>query len=298
VASGTPCATCPASYTPITLPQGLADAAKKGIPATITNFSIEAFGADDSADKVATDVDASTVASGYAFALPGATKPIKVGNYYTAAYSKAGSPDALVQVVDVANLAEFLKTTGADDASQQTFTQAVGSKKTVVFIFGGTGLLTASLGSSGTPTAAASGTTAAATTAATGTSTGTAADVPTYPGAVLVTLPEALQTQFASSLGSSVKNGKLEAYKVTDTDTQVKDYFTKQFVANGWNDSSSLFPASSTAQLTALGIGLVGPYVSAPKIALVMIMPGSLFAGQAGVAATDLVYMVITGTAA
>ena len=164
-AAGAACSTCPASYAKIALPDGLLSAAQKGLPATVTGFILEAYGTDDAVDKVALDTDASVVVSGYAFAIPGATKPVKVGDYYSGAYTKTGSPDVLISIVDVSSLPTFLKDTGADAASQQTFTTAVGTKKTIVFIFGGTGLVSSQLG--GSSTTAAAGTVAPATTAGT-----------------------------------------------------------------------------------------------------------------------------------
>lgn len=153
-------------------------------------------------------------------------------------------------------------------------------------------------------TSAASGTTAAATTAASGTTTTAAAatgtsEIPVYNGATLITLPEAIQTQLVSNFGSAVKNAKLEAYKVADDDSKIKDFFTTNLPKDGWLDITSQLPASATSAFSSAGLTAVGPFVKAPQVAFILLGKGSstLFSSLPGVSATDSVYLVFAGNA-
>jgi hypothetical protein len=274
------------SFTKITIPDALLQTARKAFPSTGNDLTLEVDTSDVASDQVTTDLDASLVESGYTFALPGATKPTRAGNYYAGAYTKSGSPDMVIRVIDKTALADFMKATGADEATQQAVISAVGTKKTIVFIIGGTGIVSSMPAANGTPDSA---TTSAATTGS--------VDIPVYSGATIITLPDAVATQFASSVGS-VKNAKVVAYKVTDSDIQVKDFFTSNLTASGWLDISSQLPATVTAPLAATGIMLVGPFVKNPQIVVVMVIKGSTLTGAsaiAGVSASDNVYIVLSG---
>jgi len=147
-------------------------------------------------------------------------------------------------------------------------------------------------------TAAATSATGTGATAGTGATTGSA-DIPVYTGATELTLPDAITSQFASSVGSSVKNAKVQAYKVSDSPDAVTTFFKSGFTSGGWTDLSAQVPASSTAALSGTGLTLIGPFAKAPNVAVVMVGSGALFAtaGVPGVTSSDTVYLVFQGNA-
>jgi hypothetical protein len=114
-----------------------------------------------------------------------------------------------------------------------------------------------------------------------------------------LTLPDAITSQFANSVGSSVKNAKVQAYKVSDTPDKVSSFFKDGFSSAGWTDLSSSIPASSTSALSGSGLTLIGPFAKAPNVAVIMVGSGALFAtaGVSGVSASDTVYLVFQGNA-
>lgn len=120
------------------------------------------------------------------------------------------------------------------------------------------------------------------------------ATVPSYSGATSVTISDQIKSQFTSNV-SGVKNAKLEAFKTSDDSTKVKSYFTDNFSKNGWNDKSGDLQdaAKSIEQLKGFMIG----YEKDNKAAVILGLPGSTGSaiGVTGAAATDTIYMVITG---
>jgi hypothetical protein len=143
-------------------------------------------------------------------------------------------------------------------------------------------------------TATKAATTAAATTAA---ASGTTADLPAFPGATVVALPAGVESQFSTSVGSSLKNAKVVAYKVpTDIPTQ-KNSLPKAFSDAGWGDASSLIPATTFSSMEAAG-AFGQAYLKGTKVAITIGFPGSLMAAAVpGVTATDSLFILFTGEA-
>jgi len=148
-------------------------------------------------------------------------------------------------------------------------------------------------------TTAAAATTAAAgaTTAATGNSTALA-DVPTYPSGTVITLPDAVKTQFTSSVGSSVKNPQLGAFTSTDDNAKIKAFYLDYFTKNGWKDLSASMGAAASS-LDQLG-GFYLIYNKDKTVFLVLGLPGSAAAAldpTANIPATGSLVLGFTGDA-
>jgi hypothetical protein len=135
--------------------------------------------------------------------------------------------------------------------------------------------------------------------AACGGSDTAAAVLPSYSGATSVTVSDALNTNFTSSVPSGTKNPKMVAYSTADTPDKVKSYFVDNFKKNGWDDKSS--DPIVTTQNQQLESSIPGAsavaYTNGNNKASVLIFPGSaasLFQ-LSGVNATGTLFLVITG---
>lgn len=150
-----------------------------------------------------------------------------------------------------------------------------------------------------TVAAAPAATTAAAgaTTAATG-ATGALASVPPYPGGTVITLPDAVKSQFSSSVGSSVKNPQVGAFTTADDNAKIKAYYTDFFTKNGWKDLSASL-GSAASSLDQLG-GFYLIYNKDKTVFVVLGLPGSAAAAldpSANVPATGSLVMGFAGDA-
>lgn len=142
-----------------------------------------------------------------------------------------------------------------------------------------------------TATTAPAATTAAANQPAATTGSG----LPGITGASSIALPAALKDQ-ASAYTSSVKNGKFDAFKVSDQPAKVETSLTEAFKKAGWEDKSSVYAASASA-LKAQGV-FVLLFQKGNSVASVVGYPGSMVAPLgAGVGANETFYMVVSGNA-
>ena len=106
----------------------------------VTDLSFRLFGSDDDVDTLVTNADTSFTGGGYAFAIPGATKPIKQGDANLGFYSKSSSPDLFVIIGDPN---KGLGVAGLDASNLQIIAPELKSKKSVMILVTGTGLIKA-----------------------------------------------------------------------------------------------------------------------------------------------------------
>jgi subtilisin family serine protease len=95
-------------------------------------------------DVVSASLDELVISKGYTFALPGATKPAKVGNgpFTAGYYTSPGAPDILLLVVAVpADVAGFAFPPGIEAAHLEKLLAALKDQKSLVISLSGTDLL-------------------------------------------------------------------------------------------------------------------------------------------------------------
>lgn len=126
------------------------------------------------------------------------------------------------------------------------------------------------------------------------------APVPTYPGATSIPVPDAVKTQFASSL-SQFNNGTIEAYKTTDDLSKVKSGFDSNYKSAGWDDKTSTYvSASDSTTIQSAGMVIVA-YQKGNKAAVNVGMPNAIAtapsSGFTGLNGNENVFLVISGNA-
>lgn len=129
---------------------------------------------------------------------------------------------------------------------------------------------TAAMTAAATTTAAmtAAGTAGGATTAASA-----ANDIPPYTGATVLQVPDAIKTQYASSLGNNVTNPQAGAFVTTDSSDQVKTFYQNYFSTNNWTDVSSV-TSSLNGQLSAAN-GFALSFYKGQTIVVMLAVPSS-----------------------
>ena len=140
--------------TEVTLSTLVANGLKTGFQGSapgVNDISFQLFGSDDDVDTLVTNADTAFTGGGYAFAIPGATKPIKQGDANVGFYSKSGSPDLFLIVGDPN---KGLGVAGLDASNLQLIAPELKNKKSVMILVTGTGLIKAlqSAGSGSTST--------------------------------------------------------------------------------------------------------------------------------------------------
>ncbi len=112
------------------------------LPASLTNATVRIFVSDEDPAKLATDADTAFIGGGYAFAIPGQSKPLAQGNNTFGIYSKSGSLDVLTVVTDPAKA--FASGTSA--AGVQDIENQLKGKKSALIVVGANGMLQAIAG--------------------------------------------------------------------------------------------------------------------------------------------------------
>ncbi|WJW67393.1 hypothetical protein OZ401_000659 [Candidatus Chlorohelix allophototropha] len=145
--------------------------------------------------------------------------------------------------------------------------------------------------------------TAGAKTTAAGTSssgTGVIGSIPAYPGLTSVTLPDAVKSQFAGSIGN-VPNGTVDAFSSADDTAAIKSFYQSEFPKQGWNDLTSTAmgqaDSSTLSQLETLGAFIIIYQKGANAVGIVG-FPGSIAsaAGVTGINAKDSLILIISGS--
>lgn len=116
--------------------------------------------------------------------------------------------------------------------------------------------------------------TAAATTGSSSTTAASAAnDIPPYTGATVLQVPDALKTQYTSSLSNAVTNPQAGAFATADSGDKVKTFYQNYFSTNGWTDLSSI-ATSLNSSLTALN-GFALAYFKGQTVVVMLGLPSS-----------------------
>ncbi len=182
------------------------------------NANVQVYVSDVDADKLAADVDANVVGTGYKFAAPGQNKPFSVSGTVVGYYTKSGSPDIVFALTPVtADFEKSLPSSGAAPAGLQKFVDAVKGKKNLLTVFSGTNLVQNIFA------AVSGGTTTAAATTAAGASSGAGAKatIPsdlTLTGDAVLTLLDKLTTSSNNykSVKLNMKGKTITAGQSTD----------------------------------------------------------------------------------
>jgi hypothetical protein len=165
----------------------------------IADLDFKLYSSDNDPATLTTNLDKSLTAAGYKFGIPGMTAPMTQGSATIGLYTKAGSPDLFVIIGDPN---AGLGMAGLDANNLKTVAGDLSSKKGLIILVSGTGLLTAFMGagsgsgsSSATTTAVAMTTTAAAGGSSSGMSFTNATEVP-LSSAISAGLKSGFSTQF------------------------------------------------------------------------------------------------------
>ncbi|MEI7555041.1 hypothetical protein [Candidatus Chlorohelix sp.] len=142
------------------------------------------------------------------------------------------------------------------------------------------------------------------TTAAGTTSSGNSSvsNIPAYPGLTTVTLPDAVKSQFADSIGN-VPNGTVDAFSSADDTATIKSFYQSEFPKQGWNDltNTAMGQADSgtLSQLETLGAFIIIYQKGANAVGIVG-FPGSIASatGITGINAKDSLILIISGSGA
>jgi hypothetical protein len=191
-----------------------------------------------------------------------------------------GAIVGIVLVVNGGNKSDSAQVSAAATATSASQTITGGAKATAI----------------GTVTAGAK-TTAAGTSSS---GTGVLAGIPAYPGLTTVTLPDAVKSQFASSIGN-VPNGTVDAFSSTDDTSTIKSFYQSEFPKQGWNDLTSTAmgqaDSSTLSQLETLGAFIIIYQKGANAVGIVG-FPGSIAsaAGVTGINAKDSLILIISGS--
>ncbi len=113
----------------------------------LANATVKFYTSDQPASSVVDTADAAIVGAGYAFSIPGATKPTQSGGTYAGLYTKANAADIVLAAVDVPSdptqLATQLNIPGVTADVVQKLADQIKGKKSVLFIVAAPGLLQA-----------------------------------------------------------------------------------------------------------------------------------------------------------
>ena len=113
----------------------------------LANATVKFYTSDNPASSVVDTADAAIVGAGYAFSIPGATKPTQSGGTYAGLYTKANAADIVLAAVDVPSdptqLATQLNIPGVTADVVQKLADQIKGKKSVLFIVAAPGLLQA-----------------------------------------------------------------------------------------------------------------------------------------------------------
>lgn len=113
----------------------------------LSNATVKFYTSDQPASSVVDTADAAIVGAGYAFSIPGATKPTQTSGTYAGLYTKANAADIVLAAVDVPSdptqLATQLNIPGVTADVVQKLADQIKGKKSVLFIVAAPGLLQA-----------------------------------------------------------------------------------------------------------------------------------------------------------
>lgn len=132
--------------TQVPIDNSLVQTLAKNLPG-VNNPVADLYVSDDSAATLANNADATLVAQGYTFAIPGSAKPTQLGGAYIGVYSKTGSPDVVIAAADIpsnpANLAQQFNFPGITPDLVQKYADQLKGKKSALVVISGPGLLQA-----------------------------------------------------------------------------------------------------------------------------------------------------------
>lgn len=252
---------------------------------------MQVFSSSETPDKVKPELDNGLAQAGYNYTVP---EPHKTpSSDFYGGYSKDGSPDMVYVIVDVTNLATVLKNNGLDDASIAKIVNDTKGQQSVIFSYEGDGfVIIAFTPDATTPTP--SNTTAAAGTA--GSSQSGPSAIPVYNEAVTFDLPASVLSDMdAFYTNTPIQNFKIQAYKVTSPDAEIKKFFDSFMARTGWTEISSELSADVVQYYKDAGVITAGPYTKGQEIVLVVIGKGKYAADLNNAAGNANVYMVVRG---
>ena len=274
-----------AGATVVTLPDAIKTQLESSVGSSVTNPQVASFATGDAGAKVKSFYSDYLAKNGWtdltASAGQAASTQIEALGGFFLLYSKGQKVAALIGLP------------GATASTLGISGTTIPSGGTLVIGFSGDasgagGSTTATTAASTTATTAA----AATTTAATATTAAAAAatsdsTIPLYEGATAVTLPDAIKTQFESSVGSNVANPQVAAFVTKDDGAKVKAFYTDYLTKNGWKDSASAVSGNTgVSQIESAG-GFYLVYSKDKQVSVLIGLPSATAAGF-GVPAADI----------
>ena len=115
----------------------------------VKDLSVKFYGSSDDTETLSTSTHKALLDAGYKFAIPGFTAPTEQGDALVGFYSKPGTPDLFVIMGDPN---AGLGVSGLDASLFQQISSDFASKKSVLVVLSGTGLVNALSGGSSTAT--------------------------------------------------------------------------------------------------------------------------------------------------
>ena len=222
----------------------------------VSDSTVKMFVSDQTDADLSSSFDAYLVGQGYTFALPGETKPANLGDSYGAFYTKAGSPDVLLVVVQVsdnpATTAKSIKDLalpGFDQVDLTKFQAQLKGHKSLVISVTGTGLGKVIYGGATTSTTPSATTAPAATTTPAVATTASAIADPTE-----IALDPAIKAALTKSL-ATVSDLSIKMYISDDAPQHLATTIEDSFIQSGYK-----FNIPGATKLIQNGTGYVGNY--------------------------------------
>jgi hypothetical protein len=268
----------------------------------IQNPLVKAYASADDPKTLSDKANTALTGGGYSFGFPGQTSPLLQNGQYIGLYTgKAGSPDVLTVVIDLAGTATGTATLpGVTGAQAQQLQSLLQGKKSMLVAVGAPDLLNAllNIGTSGTgstttsaatTTRAATTTVAATTVASSGgstTSTGSLT-LPTLAGVTEVPVPNGFNSAFTAQF-PQIRNPLVKIYGSDNDAKATSTALDTALVGSGYKFG---FPGL-TAPLDQGGqsIGFYNGKAGSPELLTVVVdlsAGASALAGVPGVSAAD-----------